>query len=95
MLKPRQRRKLAHVVRWYKKENAYSGVTSIRFELLRYGSTTWITLRTRRSDCGKYSPRAIICEQYLHAMIGPRGGIKVYTARSGLHSELTRVRRWL
>lgn len=94
-LNPRQRRKVRQVVRWYRERNAYSGVTSIRIELINLGGLISMTLRTWRSDCGKYSPRAIVCEQYLHAIIGPRGGIKVYTARSGLSSELTSVRRWL
>lgn len=95
-LKPRQRRKLVRLVRWYRERNAYSGVTSVRFELVDYYGTTWITLRTRRSDCGKYSPRAIVCEQYLHARIGPRGGVKVYDARTGVRrSEKTHVQKML
>jgi len=94
-LNPRQRRKLRTLVRWYRERNNYSGVTSVRFLLVDYFGTIWITLTTRRSDCGKYSPRAILCEQYLHARIGPRGGVRVYTARSGLSSELTRVQKRL
>ena len=95
-LNPRQRRKVRQVVRWYRERNAYSGVTSIRFKLYGYedyDKIAWITLRTWRSDCGKYSPRAIVCEQYFHAMIGPRGGLKIHTARSGMKSEVTRVRK--
>lgn len=92
-LNPRQRRKVEHVVGWYRERNAYNGVTSIRFELVDYEGTTWITLRTRRSDCGKYSPRAIVCEQYLHARIGPRGGVKVFDARNGIsRTEKTHVK---
>jgi len=94
-LNPRQRRKVRSIVRWYRERNAYNGVTSIRFILTDYNGTTWIRLKTRRSDCGKYSPRALVCEEYLHARIGPRGGVRVYTARSGLTSELTRVQKRL
>lgn len=91
-LNPRQRRKLGHVVRWYRERNAYNGVTSIRFELVDYFGTIWITLKTRRSDCGHYSPRAIVCEQYLHARIGPRGGLKICDARNGIsRTEKTHV----
>lgn len=92
-LNPRQRRKVRHVVRWYRDRNNYSGVTSVRFDLVDYYGLIFITLTTRRSDCGTYSPRAIVCEQRLHAKIGPRGGCKVLNARSGLRSEKTHVQR--
>ena len=98
-LTPRQRRKVRRLVRWYRERNAYSGVTSVRFELYTYEDycrLAWITLKTWRSDCGKYSPRAIVCEQYLHAMIGPRGGLTIHTARNGIsRSEKTHVRKML
>lgn len=94
-LNPRQRRRVRTIVRWYREQNRYSGVTSVRFELVDYFGTIWITLKTWRSDCGKYSPRAVFCEQYLHARIGPRGGVRVYTARHGTRSEMSRVQRRL
>lgn len=94
-LNPRQRRKVRTIVRWYRERNAYSGVTSIRFELVDFSGTIWITLTTWRSDCGQYSPRAIVCGQRLHARIGPRGGVRVFSASSGTSSELTHVQRYL
>ena len=43
-----------------------------------------VTVRTKRIDCHKHSPRAVVAEKRLHAIIGKRGGIKVSTCYSGL-----------
>ena len=95
-LNPRQRRKLGHIVRWYRSREAYNHVTSIRFELIDFSGMIWIHLRTRRSDCGQYSPRAILCERTLHALIGPRGGVKVSRAEWGIgNSEKTHVQHFI
>ncbi len=98
-LNPRQRRKVRQAIRWYRERENYNGVTSIRFELYKYDDfdrLAWISLRTRRSDCGQYSPRAIVCERTMFAMIGPRGGLKIYRAEWGIgNSELTHVRKFL
>jgi hypothetical protein len=54
-----------------------------------------VSLQTRRSDCQKYSPRQIVCRQYIHFFIGPRGGLAVATAEKGLKSEKTWICKML
>ena len=93
-----QRRKVAWIVKWYRERESYNGVTSIRFNLVKFDDSklAFMTLKTRRSDCGKYSPRAIICERSLHAMLGPRGGTKVISAEWGIgNSEKSHVKKFI
>jgi hypothetical protein len=61
-------------------------VTSIRGELGSFGGgrTIYFTIRTRRSDCDKYSMRAIVCHHHGHFAIGPRGKIRVLTTGTGI-----------
>lgn len=86
-LNDRERRAVKRIIRFYRTVERYNGVTSIRFSLVEYSGTVWITLKTRRSDCGKNSPRAILCERYLHAKIGPRGAVYVSTATWGIGND--------
>ena len=79
-----QRAAIIRVIRYYKSRNAYNGVTSVRVELEDYDYFISLMLTTRRSDCEKYSPRQVVCEQSAHIHIGKRGGIKVKRARNGL-----------
>lgn len=84
---PSQRRAVRNVLRFYRKRYNYNGVTSVRLEMSRGGSDTteyfWLTVRTRRSDCGRDSLLALLSECHARILIGPRGGITVYDAREG------------
>lgn len=83
-----QRRALKRILFFYRDRHNSSKVTSIRFKLnvTDYGAV-WVTLETRRSDCSRNSPRAVICKNYLHACLGPRGRITVATADNGIGCE--------
>jgi len=84
-----QRASLRRLLSYYRKRND-DGVTSVRFFLRRpFGRHFFVVVTTRRSDCDKYSPRAILCAARVHASIGPRGGIKINHAEHGL-SDATR-----
>lgn len=91
-----QRNTINRIIRFYRQANAYNGVTSVRatVEETDYRAV-WISLETRRSDCGQYSPRAVVCRQDAHICVGPRGGITVYSASSGLESNAKHVAHML
>ena len=94
-IKPAQRRALKRIVRFVRDHQAFGGVTSVRFELTDCDYFVAVVIKTRRSDCGKYSPRAILCEFRSQIFIGPRGGLTVKSADSGLRSCAPHVRRML
>jgi len=80
-----QRRALNKIVRYYRRSEAYDGVTSIRIELSRgYGRSLYLSVVTRRSDCDKASMRAIMCEHRGLFAIGPRGKISVLSTSTGI-----------
>ena len=83
-LTPSQRSALRRVVSFYRKRNAYTQCTSVRFELRQCGHFVSVSISTRRSDCQKYSPRQVFCAQSAHVFIGKRGGLRVVTAENGL-----------
>lgn len=87
-LKPSQKNAVRRIVKFYKDRNDYNSVTSVRYDLVKCSSgdynSIWLTVNTRRSDCEKYSPRAVICNQYGNFNIGKRGGIKVSIASNGI-----------
>jgi len=94
-LTPPQRRAVKRIVRFYKDRNQYTGCTSIRIELDDHQYFATLYIKTHRSDCGRYSPRALMCDQYAGFHIGPRGGLKVTTAQSGLNDEIKHVCKML
>ncbi len=79
----RQRLALYRLWRYLRDDERHNGVTSVRYSVTPNGSSFSTTLETRRSDCHRASPRAVICHQYIHAFIGSRGGIQIATARCG------------
>ncbi len=90
-----QRNAVKRVVRFYKERDA-DNLTSVRFELRRVTSSLLsLTVNTRRSDCGKYSQRAILCERRAHFMIGPRGGLKLHNSDTGMQDDSQHVRYML
>ena len=95
-----QRRALNRIIRFYRRENN-DGVTSVRIsfpdaneDIAKYGFF-FVCVKTRRSDCDKYSPRAILCEQSAMFKVGKRGGLKVMTAYDGLRETKDFVRSML
>jgi hypothetical protein len=86
-----QRQAINRVVRFYRERNRYTGCTSVRVELKPATYGTWITVRTRRSDCDQYSPRASACSQYGHLLITKRGAIRIYSAEHAHRSERSHV----
>lgn len=90
-----QRRALRRILRFYRDRNSYTGCTSVRFKITRPYSAPSIVITTRRSDCSKYSPRAVVSDERAHFMLGPRGGIKLYSSNSGLRTDTTHVRKML
>jgi hypothetical protein len=87
-LNPRERRGLRAVVRLVRNREAYNGVTSIRFKLERCGKYfVSATVTTRRSDCGKYSPRALMCDSRIFFFIGPRGGLTMKSVECGFGND--------
>jgi hypothetical protein len=82
-LNQRERRGLRAVVRFVRNREAYNGVTSVRFEMTRCDYFVAVTLKTRRSDCGSYSPRALMCDNRIVFYIGPRGGLTIKSAECG------------
>lgn len=82
-LKPAQRARLARVVQYVRDRHASNGVTSIRFKIDRCKYFASVKLTTRRSDCGRYSPRALLCDWDLFFFIGPRGGLTIKRAEFG------------
>lgn len=91
-----QRRAVRRIMRFIWNRNSHSDVTSARFELTRpFGSFLSMTVTTRRSDCEEYSERAVICEQRLHCMIGPRGGLKVCSFSNGLSDSTAHAKKML
>jgi hypothetical protein len=91
-----QRRALNRIIRFYRDRNSYDGVTSVRCTFNNeYESFVSVTVETRRSDCDKYSPRAVICAQRAHIMVTRRGKITVHSADSGLTDERKHVARMI
>ncbi|MDQ6960648.1 MAG: hypothetical protein Q9M27_06405, partial [Mariprofundaceae bacterium] len=92
IMKPRQRDAINRIIRFYRKRNHFNGATSVRVnvDVTDYGPV-WITVKTRRSDCDENSPLAVMAEQYAFICIGPRSGITVHTANSGLSDEVKHV----
>lgn len=82
-LNRRERLALKRVVHFVQDREAYNGVTSVRFEMNRCNYFVSVIITTRRSDCGKYSPRALMCDSRIHFFIGPRGGLTIKTAECG------------
>jgi len=84
-LRPSQKARVVRVVRYFKRTEGYNGVTSVRYTLTRcdWGGL-YLTVNTRRSDCGRYSQRAICCAVDAHFSIGQRGGLTMLSYRSGL-----------
>lgn len=85
---PSQIKKISRINNYYIDANAYTEVTEVECKdvLLDWGSIS-VTIQTSRTDCGKYSPRAIVCEQYGHFLISRRGKITVCSARHGCSDE--------
>lgn len=94
-LNRRQRNALKRIVRVYREMEHYNGVTSVRFDLVDYEGTIYVTVTTRRSDCGKYSPRAIVCARRAHIKIGDRGGLKTLSAENGMSDERRHIARMI
>lgn len=88
-LKPGQRKSMMRMYRFIKRHEARDGVTSLRFKIQRLGEDGMasVTMITRRSDCHKASPRALICEYRIHFMLGVRGGVDLLSISSGLRSD--------
>lgn len=84
-LNPMQRRAINRVIRFFRQTEAYSGCTSVRIRLnpTNY-RVVWMHVTTRRSDCERYSPRALLCSWDAFIQIGKRGAIRVHSARHGL-----------
>jgi hypothetical protein len=87
-----QRNAANRIVRFYRERNAFTKVTSTRVHLTttEYGSI-WIKVETRRSDCQKYSPRAVLTQQTAFIEIRSRGAIRVHSADSCLRDERKHV----
>lgn len=83
MMTPSQRQAINRIIRFYRERNRNNGVTSVRCEV-KHMVFVSLTIRTRRSDCEKHSPRQIVCEQYAHIFIGRRGRIEIADAAYGL-----------
>jgi hypothetical protein len=83
-----QRNAANRIVRFYRERNAFTKVTSTRVHLTttEYGSI-WVRVETRRSDCGKYSLRAVLCKQTAFIEIRSRGAIRVHRAESAMRDE--------
>lgn len=95
-LKTSERNALRRIVRFYKERNDYTGCTSVRIEITKpFGTFVCFNVRTRRSDCGKYSPRAVVCENYAAGTIGPRGGIILFNSKNGLTDDTRHVAKML
>ena len=86
-----QRAAIINIIRFYRERNSYNGVTSVRIDIDESDGITSMRVDTRRSDCGKYSPRAIFMQQSAMFFIGKRGGIEVVRAEQGLDSETDHV----
>lgn len=86
-LNKNQRNAVARIVEFYKDKESYNGVTSIRFEITRCDDFVSMSLRTRRNDCEKFSPRQLLTGRSGQFFIGKRGGIRVARAEQGLGNE--------
>lgn len=84
-LNKRQRAALRRVINYIRTSNSYTKVTSVRYTLSRpYGTFYALSTTTRRSDCDKYSHRAIMCEERGHFFILERGGLTVNNYEHGI-----------
>lgn len=84
-LNRRERLALYRVWRYFRDSQGYSGCTSVRYELHRVtASAVSLSVKTRRSDCAASSVRAVLCGESAHLFIGPRGGLRVASAETGI-----------
>lgn len=97
-----QRRRIISAIRFYRNRNRYNGCTSVRVKIDNthgFSSTlprfVSMSLETRRSDCEQYSPRQVMTKQFMFAIIGRRGGMKIASASDSLRSNLSFVRTML
>ena len=56
-------------------------------DIATYPSFSALVIRGTRTDCDKYSPRAVCCNLRAHFFIGPRGARKLAGYSSGLNSD--------
>lgn len=95
-LTPGVRNALRRIIRYYRDRNNYSGCTSVRINITKpFGTFVSFHVTTFRSDCGRDSQRAILCEQDASGAIGPRGGITLYQAKHALKTEVKYVAKML
>lgn len=52
--------------------------------LFLINSNAYFTVDVRRDDCSRYSPRRIQTNVSMHMVMGPRGGMQVMRAETGL-----------
>lgn len=83
-LNKKQRASLKHIIHWLRKHEGYNGVTSVRFKLEEVYGNQYVTVTTFRSDCEPSSPRALFSDWHIHAKLGPRGGIEIYSSQCGM-----------
>jgi|GEM_PF-5975386 hypothetical protein len=84
-LTEKQARRIDALVRGYENRNAHNGVTEVYIENLLVNATfAHVVIRTRRTDCDPYSPRAVVCAEGGCFFVGQKGGTKmVSTYRLG------------
>ena len=87
-LTPTQRRKVNKIIRYFRNDERYNGVTSVRVELRKgYRYAVSLTVHTRRSDCERSSPRAVLCERYAHFTITRRGKTTLHSSYHGTRRD--------
>ena len=87
-----QRKAINRIIRFYRERVAYTGCTSVRLKIIEtdYGHI-WVYIKTRRSDCHRNSPRAILSEETASFCLGKRGAITVWNAEDGLQNVAKHV----
>ena len=62
-------------------------ISELTFKKSAGAALVSVSFRTRRNDCDRYSPRAVMCESSGHLLVGPRGKIEVCRWDVGLHDS--------
>lgn len=91
-LTPTQRKRINRIIRYFRNDERYNGVTSVRVEISKtYAYAISLVVRTRRSDCERSSPRAVYSERYTHFIITRRGEVTVCHSRRGVDDDQEHV----
>ena len=91
-----QRRRIIGIIHFFRNATRYTKCTSVRVLVnTEHKSFVSVVVKTRRSDCHKYSPRQVMTAMRMHGLIGKRGGLTVASAEDSLRSNKSFVRTML